>query len=41
MNRLAEARGLLELASAVGGDRVEALAKNDEDLAPLRDESKK
>jgi hypothetical protein len=41
MNRLAEARVLLELASGVGGDRVEALAKNDEDLAPLRDESKK
>jgi hypothetical protein len=37
MNRLAEARGLLELATAVGGDRVEALAKDDDDLAPLRE----
>ncbi|HIG81806.1 MAG TPA: hypothetical protein EYQ62_09220 [Verrucomicrobiales bacterium] len=39
MNRLPEARELLELATAVGGDRVEELAKNDEDLAPLRGES--
>ncbi|MBC8324384.1 MAG: hypothetical protein H8E27_01985 [Verrucomicrobia subdivision 3 bacterium] len=36
MNRLPEARGMLEAAAAVGGDRVEALAKEDEDLAPLR-----
>ena len=41
MNRLPEARGLLELASAVGGDRVDALAKEDEDLAPLRGEHEK
>ena len=39
MNRLPEARGLLELATAVGGDHVEVLAKDDEDLAPLRGES--
>jgi hypothetical protein len=36
MNRLPEARSILEVAVAAGGDRVEELAKEDEDLAPLR-----
>ena len=36
MNRLPEARGLLELATAVGGNHVEKLAKDDEDLVSLR-----
>ncbi len=35
MNRLPEARGMLSLATAVGGDRVEEMARDDEDLAPL------
>lgn len=35
MDRLAEARALLEHARDKGGDKVDALAKDDEDLAPL------
>ncbi len=35
MERLPEARAMLQLASELGGEHVETLAKEDEDLAPL------
>ena len=35
MERLDEARAMLEMARAKGGERVDTMAKDDEDLAPL------
>ena len=35
MDRLDEARAMLEMARVKGGERVDAMAKDDEDLAPL------
>jgi len=37
MNRLEEAVAMMEIARAVGGERVDELAKDDEDLMPLRE----
>ena len=37
MDRLEEAVAMLEIARAVGGERVDELAKDDEDLMPLRE----
>ena len=37
MNRIEEAVAMLEIARAVGGERVDVLAKDDEDLMPLRE----
>jgi hypothetical protein len=35
MERLDEARAMLEMACSKGGERVDAMAKDDKDLAPL------
>ena len=37
MDRLEEATVMLEIARAVGGEQVDELAKDDEDLMPLRE----
>ena len=37
MDRLEESVSMLEIARAVGGERVDELAKDDEDLMPLRE----
>ena len=37
MDRLKEGEAMLEIARGVGGERVDELAKDDEDLMPLRE----